>query len=554
MKLHLKKIVCLAMAVLMIAGLAACGKEEAPVSTDHTGKVLTIGIQPRQQVDDYDNNDLTLWYEEQLGIDIQFVNFALGASDWRAQVNAMIAAGEPLPDLMFGFGWNEQERYDYGRDGYLIDLTDLMLGDTAATVEWRERMEELFGEGRLETIMRNIASPDGKIYGFPTQAYSDEYNTNTQAFINKVWLDKLGLEIPTNFEELVEVLRAFKTQDPNGNGKADEIPAVGWISPSTTTTGGAYSDIPVWLLNNWEFVCDVRNWNVENGQLYSPYTTEAYREGLKAINALVAEGLLSQTTWTISSSTELCALWTPADDVAIVGMSAGHFPARVTQESPVALEYVALPPFNYAPMLTSFNVPNCNFFITEDCDDVQLAWDFLMLLASDEASFRATVGVEGVNWEWREDDSPAGKGYVATNYPTAPHHVTWHTNGGTMSMTSMDTEHHTVRDPEQVWTNKVSDIFRDHEAKYTAIAEKNNPDEILDKIIYTPEESDELGARSAEMLIYIKEARAKFCVGQTGFDPNNDADWANYLKTLDQMGMQDWHRLSQQAYTRMTNG
>ena len=52
MKLHLKKIVCLAMAVLMIAGLAACG-EKAPTTNDHTGKVLTIGIQPRQQVDDY---------------------------------------------------------------------------------------------------------------------------------------------------------------------------------------------------------------------------------------------------------------------------------------------------------------------------------------------------------------------------------------------------------------------------------------------------------------------------------------------------------------------
>ena len=41
MKQHLKKIVCLALAVLMVAGLAACGKDETPVSTDHTGKVLT---------------------------------------------------------------------------------------------------------------------------------------------------------------------------------------------------------------------------------------------------------------------------------------------------------------------------------------------------------------------------------------------------------------------------------------------------------------------------------------------------------------------------------
>ena len=551
MKQYLKKIVCLALAVLMIAGLAACGKEEAPVSTDHTGKVLTIGRQPRQQVDDYDNNALTLWYEEQLGIDIQFVDFAAGAADWRAQVNAMIAAGEPLPDILFGMGWGEQERYDYGRDGYLIDMTDLMLGDTAPTVAWRERMEELFGEGRLETVMRNIASPDGAIYAFPTQTYGDTNNTITNTYINKVWLDKLGLDVPTSFDELVEVLRAFKTQDPNGNGKNDEIPAIGMVPPTNTTSGGSDNDITSWLLNNFVFMDDARQWNAEKGQLYSPYTTDAYREGLKALNQLVSEGLLSQSTWTMTSGTELGAIWTPATDVAIAGVISGSLSARSTLDSPVSLEYVALPPFNCAPMKTAYNVPNAYIYITEDCQDVQLAWDFLMLLASDEASYRATIGVEGENWVWSEDDSPAGKGYMITNYPTAPHHATWHTNVGTMAMDSLNTVKHAVRDPEDVWTNTVADIYRDHEAKYEAAADANNPEEIVDKIIYSPEENAELGVRPAELLIYIKEARAKFAVGQTGFDPNNDADWENYLKTLDNMGMQDWKTIAQQAYTRM---
>jgi len=550
MKLHLKKIVSLALAVLMIAGLAACGEKD-PVSTDHTGKVLTIGIQPRQQVDDYDNNDLTLWYEEQLGIDIQFVPFAAGAADWRAQVNAMIAAGEPLPDILWGMGWGEMERYDYGRDGYLIDLTDLMLNDSAATVAWRERMEELFGEGRLETVMRNIASPDGKIYAFPTQAYSDDYNTNTHTFINKVWLDNLGLEVPTNWDELVEVLRAFKTQDPNQNGKNDEIPAIGMVGPASTTSGGATNDLPAWLLNNFEFVCDTRQWNAVDGQLYSPYTTDAYREGLKAINALVDEGLLSASTWTMTSGTELGAIWTPASGTAIAGVISGAIAARATIDSEVGYEYVALPPFNYAPMVTSFNVPPAYIFITEECEDPQLAFDFLLLATTEEGALRATVGVEGQNWEWVEDDSPAGRGYMCTNYPTAPHHVTWHTNTGTMSMTSMDTYYHTVRDPKNVWSNKMSDIFSDHERKYTAIAEENNPEEIVDKIIYSPEESEQLGARPAELLIYVKEARSKFAVGQQGFDPNNDADWQNYLNTLDNMGMQEWKEVSQTAYTRM---
>lgn len=42
--------------------------------------------------------------------------------------------------------------------------------------------------------------------------------------IRKDWLDNLGLEIPTDMAEWYTVLKAFKTQDPNGNGQADEEP------------------------------------------------------------------------------------------------------------------------------------------------------------------------------------------------------------------------------------------------------------------------------------------------------------------------------------------
>ena len=561
MKQYMKKILSLSLAVLMIVGLAACGGDsetpdvpevdyeipDGPV--DHTGKVLKIGLNPRQQVDDYDNNALTLWYEEQMGIDIQFVYFASGAADWRAQVNTTIAAGEELPDIMWGMGWGEQERYEYGSQGYLIDLTALMRSEHAA--EWRNRMNELFGEDRFETVMRNIASPDGAVYAFPTQAYSDDYNTNTNTYINKVWLDNLGLEIPTNWDELIEVLRAFKTQDPNQNGKQDEIPAIGMVPPTNTTSAGSDNDITAWMLNNFLFMDDYRQWNAEDGQLYSPYTSDAYREGLIALNQLVSEDLLSTSTWTMTSGTELGAVWTPADNVARAGVISGSLAARSTLDSPVSLEYVALPPFNCAPMKATYNVPNAYTFITEDCDDPVLAFDFLMLNASEEASYRATIGVEGENWVWAEDDSPAGMGYLCINYPTAPHHATWHTNNCTMSLDSQETKRHTVRDPEDVWTNTVGDIFREHERLYEEAADANNPKEIVDKIIYTPEESEELDVRPAEMLIYIKEARAKFAVGQPGFDPSNDADWQTYLSNLDGMGMQDWLRISQQAYDRM---
>ena len=49
--------------------------------------------------------------------------------------------------------------------------------------------------------------------------------SNGIQFINKAWLDQLGLEVPTTTEELYEVLCAFRDNDMNGNGDTtDEIP------------------------------------------------------------------------------------------------------------------------------------------------------------------------------------------------------------------------------------------------------------------------------------------------------------------------------------------
>ena len=64
----------------------------------------------------------------------------------------------------------------------------------------------------------------GRIYAIADgrgKAYS---GTGQHMLINKAWLDKLGMQVPTTRDELEDVLKAFKTEDPNGNGQADEIP------------------------------------------------------------------------------------------------------------------------------------------------------------------------------------------------------------------------------------------------------------------------------------------------------------------------------------------
>ncbi|MDF2958925.1 MAG: transporter substrate-binding protein [Paenibacillus sp.] len=61
---------------------------------------------------------------------------------------------------------------------------------------------------------------DGKIWGVPRGVPSVHY----PIWVRSDWMKKLNLKTPQTIDELEAVLKAFKEQDPDGNGKADTIP------------------------------------------------------------------------------------------------------------------------------------------------------------------------------------------------------------------------------------------------------------------------------------------------------------------------------------------
>jgi len=92
------------------------------------------------------------------------------------------------------------------KQGIVADLSDFVqsskvLSDPAVIPagEW----DQLKGE-------------DGKIYGV-----FSKFQGATMPIVRKDWLNKLGLQEPTTLDELYTVLKAFKEEDPDGNGQAD---------------------------------------------------------------------------------------------------------------------------------------------------------------------------------------------------------------------------------------------------------------------------------------------------------------------------------------------
>jgi putative aldouronate transport system substrate-binding protein len=109
----------------------------------------------------------------------------------------------------------------YGAGGSFIRLNELIERNSphlkAVIQQW-------------PVVRQAMTLPDGSIYSLP-YIQPDTLDTSVRYYINKNWLQRLGLTVPKTVDELTEVLRQFKTRDANGNGNSnDELP---WAMQST---------------------------------------------------------------------------------------------------------------------------------------------------------------------------------------------------------------------------------------------------------------------------------------------------------------------------------
>lgn len=196
-----------------------------------------------------------------------------------------------------------------GGKGYMQGLRLAMAGgeEFEAIMPWEQTFaQEMIEAGRalpLDDLIPNYPNvaayyPEdvwdairdqqgGKIYYIPQPA---PMVTSRAGFIRKDWLERVGLDVPTTKEELLEVYRAFKAQDANGNGDPnDEIPVSGremfrWFDDLFIMHGvSMFEGHPQW------------SWNEEEGIFESHQVSDAMFEAVKFINQLYDEGLMDVT-------------------------------------------------------------------------------------------------------------------------------------------------------------------------------------------------------------------------------------------------------------------
>lgn len=510
-------------------------------------RVLTIGIRQSSKVEDYETNALTLWMEEQTNIDLHFMYFTGTDAEVNQQLALMVSGGETLPDVIMGrLGWNDQTVVgQYGEDGYFVDLSGYMNSD--AMPNFNKAMEGLSSDDLRDRVYTAITNPtDGGIYGIPWVCDISVWDDlQSIMWINQAWLDTLGLEQPTTIAELETVLEAFCTQDPNGNGQLDEIGMLG-------ETNNVSHIIP-YIVNAYVYWDLTNNLNVTDGKVWAPFATDEYRQAMIELNKLSALGYLPASNFTGNNNSDLMTIVTPEDEVSKVGFSCGHPSIIMTAENSAFLDYTALNALGAETELggyTSIRPVDVRMpmVVTTDCQNIDLAVEFVDFLFTDEAVASMRHGVQGVNWDWNDGANAVasnennikilddGQAFFQGVYTWCTNNVGVLTNRNYLAVPSAD-----ISD----WSKHMYEM----EAVFEGRMKEAKRQEVVCSMQYTTDEQNQINEIKTLLADYINQAQAEFAVGT--MDPNNDADWEAYLSNLESIGLSTYVGINQTAYDRM---
>lgn len=191
-------ILCLAPLLTYAAGQAEQQKKDAlvPITLWYSPAVTDASSPPS----DWVVYDIV---REKLGIDLRLTALpASNEADQAVKLQAAAAANN-LPDLSMISRDPWKKMVDQGLIVSVDDMYPLMPRRTSIQYD-------------ADSIA--YTTINGKSYGL---ASPGAVSKNEGLVIRKDWLDKLGLDIPVTTDDLLDVMRAFTYQDPDGNGKND---------------------------------------------------------------------------------------------------------------------------------------------------------------------------------------------------------------------------------------------------------------------------------------------------------------------------------------------
>ena len=514
---------------------------------------LTIGIAQHALTTNYEENDFTQLVESETGVSLDFELFP--SDEAAKKFSLMVTAKQKLPDILC-MGFSDIERASYGSTGVFVPLNDYFENDA---FYFRETLAKWASPKELEDVFKYGTSPDGNIYAYPMYSIDPGDSSALGMWINKQWLDNLDLAVPKTTDELYDTLIAFRDNDANGNGdNNDEIPLIGhsqWMG-----------NVDIYLMNAFIYDAFAGTWgyqfNVDdNDQLYAPFITNEWREGMRYINKLSEEELLSPISFSQTQNELRAILSDPSDTDSIIGAFVGHpSPLFGGDGVPRVMEYMALPAM-VGPKGISWT-PNAGWFasystqITRSCENPQLAFRVMDAISREDISISHRYGVQGTDWEYTEEGTPShvleGYNVVYKQTQTPERGARWTSENNTIWHAT-----HMAQIPPKLHGGnqkpEYANEYRDYQMRdlwYESVPLRfySHPDKIATRLIFTQKEVDDISELQTTIRTYVDESRTRFILG----DMDIENEWDSYLSTLDSMGLSHLLEVSQETCDRMS--
>ncbi|WP_219837849.1 extracellular solute-binding protein [Paenibacillus sp. R14(2021)] len=529
----------ISLCAFLFLALPAC--DGAKQQDKPAAKPLRISIFAQQGTDqNLKTNSFSLALEHKFNVSFDWQTIPYEGAKEKRQIS--LASGN-YPDAYILTSYVDQftqaDVLRYGKQGIFYPLNDLI-------DHYAPHIKEAFAK---EPELRSLnTAPDGNIYGLA--AFSECYHCSfpNKMWINSNWLKSLHLDMPKTTEDFQAVLRAFKYNDPNGNGLRDEIP----LSGSTEDYGVR---ILPYLMNGFIYDDDRTYLDVNGGKVSLAADKPAWREGLAYVKSLYDEGLIDLGAFT--QNADAFKQLGENEGVQILGAGAAMHPAIFVNTGPGnkrGSDYAPAPPLQgphaaYSVYFQDGITPGAKFVIT---DKASLAERIELIRIADylytpEGQVGAEVGTEGIDWrkpikgeQALDPNIPAQFVSIPEREGEPPRNTRWSGMG----------HFYMPKAYRNSWVQD-SDIYapNGYERRLfqaTKLYEGHEPKEFFPMwaVWVDSANADEASMIQTNVKNMIDQSAIQFITGELDLDK----DWDTYVNGLKSLGTAKYVGIMQQAY------
>ena len=480
-----------------------------PTGFPIVNKQITLKVMGSKAPNHVRWEDMDFFKEMEAKTNIKLEYTAIPSDQFIEKKNIAFAANE-LPDFFFPSLITSQDELNYGKQGLLIPLEKYI-------DKYAPNLAKILSEN--DTIKKAITSPDGHIYTLPCVNETPRDMTG-KVWINQKWLDKLKLKMPETIDEFYSVLKAFKQNDPNGNGIQDEIPLSYSGLYHFTYLFGSFG-----VLGKDVFVND------NNVVEFVPITS-GFKDAIKFYNKLNNEKLLDPDSVVQNASQQKAK--TSGKEVYGCFMSAAPY---ITVGTSNNNDYVVLPPLkgqDGRQMWIKFNtISRGAFAITNKCKYPEALMRWVDYLYSAEGSSLIFRGVPDVNYK----SYPDGTWEQIIPDGFSPDEARGKATPGAGGIGPYIFPVDIVLNQKQ--GNSLNGYIDVEVKKLLPFLRSSYP-----QIMLSQEQQSRISTIAADIVPYVEQTMAKGITGAIDID----AEWDNYVQKIKKMKIDEYVSIYQKAY------